>query len=497
MFGDTVVDLRSRRIAWTDAAGVVNVQAPPHHVVRTEEDSHGVLGASVWDLSDGSRAFFPGELVAHTAINGKLALQRQDPPGLDVVDPLSGTSTRSLGIVGKILSVVDVGGERFVLTRKSPAGADQDTLAVETLDASSGLPRREQVIEVRWGEVLGPRARGHLDPYLVVDPKLGAELAMTTGCAGCPGRPELRHLRALSAFASTPSAPWREEPEPAAVASEPLSAQEKGLLRAIPTSASASFVDLSPGARRLLAKKDSRICVWSLEKAAPEVCAWQDYEEYKFLDADHVWVARHDQGAFEIGVWDLGSGARRAQHYQATRASFTEHAGRFLTFRQDRAQTEAEGEAWTVNVWTWPREKPDFSRSGCSQWDWGGRYLTCPSGPEGSEISISLSTAELVAAPPSELPQSELTYDVDLELGADRVARLSRAGNQATLYSFGTNDWAIVLADGRYTGSAVIDRYLAFYNRSGTLLNPAELAALRNPKAVQDALAAMRAGLQR
>ena len=88
-------------------------------------------------------------------------------------------------------------------------------------------------------------------------------------------------------------------------------------------------------------------------------------------------------------------------------------------------------------------------------------------------------------------------FDVDLELGAGRVAQLSRAGNQATLYSFATNDWAIVLPDGRYTGSDVVDRYLAFYNRSGTLLSAAEIAALRNPKAVQAALAAMRAGLQR
>ena len=84
---------------------------------------------------------------------------------------------------------------------------------------------------------------------------------------------------------------------------------------------------------------------------------------------------------------------------------------------------------------------------------------------EGGEITVSLDTAELVAAPPSEVPESVFTYDVDLELG-NGVAELSRAGNEVTLYSFGTNDWAIVLPDGRYTGSNVVDRYLAFYNRS-------------------------------
>ena len=490
VFDNTVVDLLSRRIAWLDAVGLVNVQAAPNHVVRMETNEHGVFGASLWNLSDGSRAFFPGELVANTTIGGKLALQRQDAPELDVVDPLTGTVTRSQGIAGRILNVVDAGGERLVLTRKSPApGTEQDTLAVETLDASSGLLKREQVIEVRWDEVLGARARGHLDPFLVVDPKLGAQLAMITGCAGCRGTPELRHTRALAAFAT--SAPWRQQPEPAAPLPKPLSADETRLLKTIATSASATFVDLSPAARRLLAKKDGRICLWSLEKAAPEVCAWQDYEEYRFLDAEHVWLARHDQGSFEIGVWDLVSGQRPTHHYEATRVFFTRRAGRFLTFR------EAQDQSWSVDVWTWPREKPDFSRSGCTEWEWGGRYLTCPSEPEGSEISVSLDTAELVAAPPSELPESAFMFEVDLEPGADRVAQLSRAGNQATLYSFGTNDWAIVLPDGRYTGSDVVDRYLAFYNRSGVLLNAGEIAALRNPKAVQAALAAMRVGLAR
>jgi hypothetical protein len=308
-----------------------------------------------------------------------------------------------------------------------------------------------------------------------------------TGCAGCPGAPSLMHTRALSTFADTQSAAWREGPEPDTRAPLPLSAEQKHALRAIPTSPSATFVDLSPGARSLLAKSDSRICAWSLEQAAPQRCAWQDYEQYAFLDAEHVWLARHEQGSFEVGVWDLGSGQRSTVHYQATRVFFTTHGGRFLTFR------EAQDHSWSVDIWTWPREKPDFSRSGCSQWERGGRYLTCPSEPEGSEISVSLETAEVLAAPPSELPESALAYDVDLALGSDRVAQLSRAGKQATLYSFGKDDWAIVLPDGRYTGSDPVDRYLAFYDHSGTLLSASEINALRNPKAVRAALDAMRA----
>ncbi|HET7544397.1 MAG TPA: hypothetical protein VFK05_31215 [Polyangiaceae bacterium] len=493
MFDDVVVDLLSRRVAWTNVTGLVNVETAPNHVVRTEQDAQGLLGASLWNLVDGTRAFFPGELVLKTAIAGKIALQREDTLELDVVDPLTGTVTRSPGIVGKILSVADFGRDRLALTRRSGTGGKgQDTLAVETLDGSSGLREREQVIQISWDEVLGARARGHLDPFLVVDPKLGAQLAIVTGCAGCPGTPSRLHTRALSAFATTQSAPWREEPEPAPLARAPLSAEEKRLLTTIPTSESATFVDLSPGARRLLAKKDARICVWSLEKAAPESCAWQDYEQYAFLDAEHVWLARHDHDSFEIGVWDLASGQRATGHYEATRVEFTQHAGRFLTFRQ------AQDESWTVDVWTWPRKKPDFSHSGCSEWQLSGRYLTCPSASEGSALTVSLETGELLAAPPSKVPESAYTYDVDLALG-NGVAQLSRAGNQATLYSFGTgtSDWAIVLPDGRYAGSDPVDRYLAFYDRSGTLLNAAQIAALRNPEAVRATLRAMRAGLQR
>ena len=49
----------------------------------------------------------------------------------------------------------------------------------------------------------------------------------------------------------------------------------------------------------------------------------------------------------------------------------------------------------------------------------------------------------------------------------------------ATAYDLGADDWALVLPDGRYSGSVRVHDYLAFYRADGSLLNAAEMAALR------------------
>lgn len=48
-----------------------------------------------------------------------------------------------------------------------------------------------------------------------------------------------------------------------------------------------------------------------------------------------------------------------------------------------------------------------------------------------------------------------------------------------TAYDLGARDWALVLPDGRFTGTDMAMRYLAFYRRDGSLLNSDEMQQLR------------------
>ena len=79
------------------------------------------------------------------------------------------------------------------------------------------------------------------------------------------------------------------------------------------------------------------------------------------------------------------------------------------------------------------------------------------------------------------------------EMTARFGAELQRGGKtRATFYDLSASAWAIVLPDGRFTGSVVAPSLLAFYSAGGALLSPAEIAKLRDPVAVRTALHELR-----
>jgi hypothetical protein len=154
------------------------------------------------------------------------------------------------------------------------------------------------------------------------------------------------------------------------------------------------------------------------------------------------------------------------------------------------------GTDYDVEAWTFDAPAPLWKRRGCAgipDFASDGASVTCRL-PGDTEAALSLdATSGEVLGVNQQVPffrEVSPRPCIGVSIRAEPTLWM-RGTPIAKLLDLGPSQWAIVLPDGRFTGSPGATNDLAFYSLGGALLPRHEIEKLRDPRAVRKVLAAL------
>jgi hypothetical protein len=509
VFDEVIVDLQAERVAWLNDGGVIPVQTAAHHLLR--QHPQDTAGVELWDLLDGSTQLFPGTLVLHAPMAGRVALQRG--PALDVIDVVQGQRVALLPALGEILSVVPSAGGWRILAR---TGTRREQPALVLLSTPPAPADGVQTLALELPSTsfsLAARSERSSDPFLVVAAHGELSVNVVESCAACSAPGQLSLWSSALDERTGRGGPWSERrfaPGQLPAGASPLEGPHVHVHSALPASVEAGlaglrttpelgvFLDVSPDARRLLTGTANRVCVWSLEGGERAWCEPRQYSTYQFLDATRVWMLGEYAGKTELGIWDLAQRRSSKRAFAPGSVTVVGPGEHFLlsSFDEQRRTHRVEAWAFAGQAPGWRREAcgatPYFAEQGarvvCA--DPGGDDSLLLDATDGKEVGTVSSSGAPAPAP------DQPARPCQLSVAQTAAAALTRHGRPvATLFDLTPTEWALVLPDGTFTGSAGAATYLAFYDAAGTPALGERVERLRDPGAVRGALASLQQAL--
>lgn len=502
VFEQAVVDLASERVAWFWSSDpyIVPVLTAKEHLLR--QLFEGRRAVELWSLLDGSHgASFDGALVPHVAAPGRVALQRAE--ALDVIDTVSGSRAATLSATGQVVSVLPAQNGWRLLSRTEPRR--EQPLVLESV---SGEPdRRMQTLALALPPApfsLLDTAMWHTDPFLSVDVSGALSVNVIQRCVSCADTQQLALWRSRIDPQSGVGERWAEalfdrEHSPDLIVPlfgphvwQPPPPEVERVLQHMPTAADPGWVlSVAPDASRMITGTEERVCVWSLQPLERSWCEPRLYSSYDFFDSTHVWTSTRRDTRQELAVWDLTRRQLSVRSFPSDKKIVFGSAGWFLTYTSD-----LQGQANDIEVWNHTSATPQWSRQSCPAAPHfaGGAYVVCPKAMFDDEGALLLdaSSGREVSGPSP--PDASESCWLDVEPGVGAV--ISRQGQPlATVFDLGASEWAIVLPDGRFQGSADAPTYLAFYGPDARPLGRDQVEALRQPGAVQGVLSQLQQSL--
>ncbi len=499
VFEDGIVDLKSRRIAWRTEpiSELIHVETRPDRLVRIRTEGE----VEIFDLIGGHSVVFPGKLASHCDIRRQIALRRED--SIDLIDTVDERLVASLPVDGQVLSVVATPKEWHMLV-SSNEGA---SLSVRTYSRASRRQTSVRAIHLTGvAAQLGPADERHSGPFLVVssNTELSVAVVIDHGMAGLavhtsPVKDLAGHGgRPWSAAAISPASPPRFElPQ----SGPQLDRQRDGyavappeiveLVSNLPHADYGVGHAISTNGDYIVTGNQTRECVWSLDEARRLSCRGA-LQVLRFLDNHRVWLG----GTLKerrIGIWSLDT-----QSVEMRPLGSDTYPDPAPTGDRYLASRFASNSTWLVELWTWIHPRPDWTYEPCAAqptWNEPGTEVLCPEmGNPDVSLALSPTNGSILGRRSSKPRTGEVQNEsCGFKVMLDAVMPLC-IGERcfATLYDLTASEWAIVLPDGRFAGTHGVDRYLAFYDTHGALLSDAQVAALRDAKAVREAMGAAR-----
>lgn len=500
VFETVVVDLAADRVAWLHEGGILPTLTSRNHVLRSHQGPEE--GVELWNLLDGSRQLFLGRLVPHLSAVGRVALQRG--PALDIVDTVLAQRVALLPALGSILSAVPstagwrvlarTGQRReqpgLVLLSTPPAPADDlKTLALDLPSASFSL---------------AGRTAHHSDPFLSIDTEGELRVNVVEACAACSAPAQLTLWSSAINQQTGHGTEWagarfdhEHPPEsilplvgPHVPSSTPIpSSVDAHLKRMRGTSSAGTILAISPDGRRVLTGASDRVCVWSLDRAERSWCERRAHQLYQFLDATHVWMYLHHAESPELALWDLETKKTSKRAFPTGSVLLPGRDDHLLAYRY-----RSGDRSYDVELWRFSNDVPVWTHGGCPAppfFTARGARVVCP------EIDVDKPVVLLDTISGRVLDSAAPRPDVDyppgvceLDVSADSsVTVSSREQALVSFFDLTPAEWAIVLPNGRFVGTAAAPSYLAFYGRSGDPWRPEQVEHLRDGSAVQSELA--------
>ena len=207
VFDRVIVDLRSDRVAWLHEGGIIPVQTPENHLLRQHlEDT---VGVELWDLLDGTTRLFPGTLVLHAPMAGRVALQRG--PALDIIDVVQRQRVALLPALGEVLSVVPSADGWRILARTGTR-REQPALVLLSTPPAPADGVKTLALELPSSRFsLAARSERSSDPFLVIGERGQLSVNVIESCAACPAPGQLSSWSSALDQRTGRGGPWSEK----------------------------------------------------------------------------------------------------------------------------------------------------------------------------------------------------------------------------------------------------------------------------------------------
>jgi hypothetical protein len=255
------------------------------------------------------------------------------------------------------------------------------------------------------------------------------------------------------------------------------------------TSNAGTILDISPDGRRVLTGASDRVCVWSLDRAERTWCERRAHQLYQFLDATHVWMYLHHDESPELALWDLDTRKTSRRIFPAGSALIPGRGDHFLAYHYS-----PNDRTYDIELWRFANDVPVWTHEACPAppfFTARGARVACPEiDVDKPVILLDTSSGRVLDASAPRPDVAYLPEVCELDVSAGSSVTISRRGQAlVTFFDLTPTEWAIVLPDGRFTGTADAASYLAFYNRAGDAWRRDQVDRLRESRAVQSLLA--------
>jgi hypothetical protein len=500
VFDNVVVDLPAERVAWLHHGGILPSLTADGHVLRSHAGREE--GVELWHLVDGSTQLFLGSLVPHVAAAGRVALQRGQ--ALDVVDTVLGQRVALLPALGTILSVVPSSGGWRILARTGQR-REQPGLVLLSTPPAPADDLKTVALELPPARFsLAGGTAYHSDPFLSIEANGALRAHVVEACATCPAPAQFNLWSSTIDERSGEGTPWTDArfdlehpPElqlpltgPHVPSSAPLPPSVANRLESMRGTASAgTLIDISPDGRRALTGASDRVCVWSLDRAERIGCEHRGHQLYQFMDPAHVWAYLHDDEAPELALWNLKTRQVSRRPFAAGCMLVPGRDQHFLAYRY-----RTDDRTYDIELWRFASARAVWAHAGCAAPPYfaaRGAHVVCPAIDIASPVLLlDTRNGRVLDASAPRPAVAHLPQACELDTSDGRMITSSRRGQTlVTLYDLTPTEWAIVLPDGRFVGTAAAPSYLAFYGRSGEVRGLGQVERLRDPVAVQTVLA--------
>ena len=504
VFDRAVVDLAAERVAWVwnYDPSIVPVLAAKDHLLRRLFE--GREAVELWSLLDGGHGrSFDGALVAHVAAPGRVALQGAE--ALNIIDTLSGSRVATLPVIGQVVSVLPVQNGWRILSRTG-ARRSQPGLVLASTSGEPGRVTQTLALELPPAPFsLLDTAAWHTDPFLSIDASGVVSVNVVQRCVSCSDTEQLALWRSSIDPQTGRGERWAEtllerEQSPDLVlplfgphVRQPPPPEVERVLQRMPTTTDPGLVlSVAPDASHMITGSERRVCVWSTQPLERSWCEPRLYSGYPFSDSTHVWMSGKPGTRHEVAIWDLIRRQTSVRSFSPEKTLLPGPAGWFLTYAPD-----AQGRANDIEVWNHASAVPQWSLQSCPAAPHfaGGAYVVCPKATFDDEgaLLLDVSSGREVSVPSPPDVAERCRLDVEPDVGAV----ISRRGQPlATVFDLSASEWAIVLPDGRFHGSAAAPTYLGFYGPDARPLGRDPVERLRQPAAVQGVLSHLQESLR-
>jgi len=499
VFDDVVVDLASDRVAWLHDGEVLPILTQGGHLLRSHSGAEE--GVELWNLLDGSTQLFLGSLVPHLASVGRVALQRGQ--ALDIVDTVLGQRVALLPALGTIVSVIPSGAGWRILARTGQRREQPGLVLLSTPPAPSDDLKTLAIHLPTASFSLAGRTAHHSDPFLSLSADGQLRANVVEACAACSAAAQFTLWSSAIDQQTGKGDEWTQTrfdhehppgsilplvgPHVPSTPPVPFSVNSH-LERMRGTSTAGTILDIAPDGRRVLTGASDRVCVWSLDRAERAWCERRAHQLYQFADSTHVWMSTHDHESPEIAFWDLSTRKNTSRVLPSGSVVIPGRGEQLLAYRY-----RASDRTYDIELWRLANDVPVWTHEACAAPPFfaaRGARVVCP------EIDIDKPVELLEAASGRVLdarsPRPEVDYlpqACGLDVKAGSLVTLARREQAlVSFYDLTPTEWAIVLSDGRWIGTAEAPSYLAFYGPSGEGWARDQVERLHDRGAVQSVL---------